>query len=93
MRQSVIALFIGFPIVCPLYIWRTRVNRQIGRELAANNRLSLPSPDGLPIWSPSWRAYQALDGGRLSSLVSLSYWLNWAVVLLSAVTIIAYLYL
>jgi hypothetical protein len=49
--------------------------------------------DSHALSSRRWRAYQALDGGRLSRLVSLSYWLNWAVVLLSAVTIIAYLYL
>jgi hypothetical protein len=58
MRQSVFALIIGFSIVCPLYIWKTRVNRQIDRKLAANNPLGLASPDGLPVWSPSWRAYQ-----------------------------------
>jgi hypothetical protein len=93
MRQSVIALVIGSPIVFSLYIWKARVDRQIGRELAANNPAGLPSPDGLPVWSPSWRAYQALDGGQLPRLVRLSYWLNWAVALVSGATIIAYLYL
>lgn len=93
MRPSSIALYIGFPFVCAAYIWRTRVNRQIDRELATNNPSGLPSPDGLPVWSPSWQAYRVLGGGRMSRLVRLSYWLNWAVVLLSALTIIAYLYL
>lgn len=94
MTRHLIALIVTFACACPLYIWKGRLNKQIGRRLTEEgNPSGLQSPEGLPVWSEGWRAYDAIDNAQLRRHIALSYRLNWTVVLIFGIGMIAYFYL
>jgi hypothetical protein len=94
MTRRLLALIVTFVCVCPLYVWQRRLNEQIGHRLTEEgNPSGLQSPDGLTVWSDQWRAYRSIENAQLRRQVTLAYRVNWAIVLILGIGMIAYFYL